>query len=132
MPEERWIALASLASSPVVVRFERSRFPANPNVTKLERSCDAATHNPGTYSAVMEEHQGCLSIGSDSFFCRVKYNSFVANRGEGSGEILMSRAPSQVISFGVRPAKLSTSIFFPVKKVKTRKVSVLTHRATVD
>ena len=44
-------------------RVQRSiavKTPANSNVTKLERSGEASTHNPGTYSAMMLEDQGRL------------------------------------------------------------------------
>jgi len=38
------------------------RVPANLYVTKLERSCNAATHNGSTYSAGLTERQGRVRL----------------------------------------------------------------------
>ena len=46
------------------------RGPASPNVTELERSCDAATHNPNIYSFRLVERQGRLSIHAFMTSCR--------------------------------------------------------------
>jgi hypothetical protein len=61
MPEERWIALASLASSPVVVRFERSRFQR----ARMSLNSNVAVKRPhisGKSSVAFVKRQGRLSI----------------------------------------------------------------------